>query len=680
MPQAVTLYSREWWISQLDKDEKRLKDKWWLDADKIVKKYKGIKSGSSESGDKAYWLNLFWSNVGVMKAALYGKRPKPLVNRIWSDPNDNIARVAGVILERCLAYDLTKNECPMDQAIKLAVEDWLVPGLGEVWLRYEAETEKKTIPGTPIEVEVVSYECVHTEYVPWRDLVWPSSRTEFEVWYLGRRVYLAPAEVKKLWGITVPSKDERKPTNPDNTLPENFVDDKVCIYEVWNKKNRKVYWFSRDIPDLFVTKDDFLNLEGFYPCPMPLMATHTTDDYLPRPDYVMMKDQYDQLNELNTRIVLLEKALRVVGVYDKKNAEVQRILSEARENDMIPVDKWAVLGEAGGLKGVVDWFPIEMISNVMEKLREQKAEKKQEIYELSGISDIMRGSSNPRETLGAQKLKAQFGSVRLQLRQDEVSVFVRQALTIKAELMCEHFQPQTLMRISNILQTSDAQYAEQAIQLLKDYKLVQYRVDISEQNLALPDYQQEQESRMEFLTTVGQFMSQAAGMVQAVPGALPHLIGMIRWCASGFRSSNEIQGVLDQAMQAAQNNPPPPQQGKDGAQPVQDLSPQTEQIKQQGEIQKTAVTGEQKLKEIKLSKDLELRNRLEEIQAKAMADMKVAGDEARAEVAQMGLEHRHDLEATNVAHQNSLEQGEQSGNLQLEVSRMRGAGGNGAAD
>jgi len=37
--------------------------------------------------------------------------------------------------------------------------------------------------------------------------------------------------------------------------------------------------------------------------------------------------------------------------------------------------------------------------------------RKQTIYEICGIADIMRGDSDPRETLGAQKIKAQFGGL-----------------------------------------------------------------------------------------------------------------------------------------------------------------------------------------------------------------------------------------------------------------------------
>ncbi|HEY3476590.1 MAG TPA: hypothetical protein VGK56_18380 [Anaerolineales bacterium] len=687
--EAVPEYSYRWWINQLDKDEKRLKSGFWEDGDKIVKKFKGKKNNEMQD---QYLLNIFWANVRIMRAAIYGKKPRPLVNRMWQDQNDAVGRVAALMLERCLSFDLEKNKSPMDTAVRLSVDDWLIAGMGMVWFRYYAKTETKTIPNTSISVEIVSDEEVCCDYVHWRDLVWPSARTPTEVWYLARKIYMSKAEIKEKFQISVDKDDEGKVKEEADGLPKNFGDDKVCLYEIWCKKNRKIYWVCREIANFCKAREDFLELEDFYPAPMPLMANTTTDDYIPRADYMLMRDQYDQLNELNTRIVILEKAVRVVGVYDKKNAEVARVLGEARENDMIPVEKWAVLGEQGGLKGVVDWFPMDMIANVLKVLKEQKQDKKQEIYELSGISDIMRGASNPRETLGAQKLKAQFGSVSLESRQDELAQFVRRALSIKAEIMCRHFQPQTFMRLSNIEATPDAQMAEQAIALIKDTLMLHYRVDINEETLALPDYQQEQANRMEFLTTTGQFLSQSAQVLQLVPAALPTVLEMVRWVAAGFKGSNEIQGVLDSAFRAAQQPGAVQNPNGDPAQPEDVVG--AEQVKQQGEVQKTQIQGEQKMKEIKLTKDLELRNLLmiedkkqggklqeQQLDNQHEAAMVQHDDQrAREEMAHddqvRGEDHEHQVELAQQSHENSLEQGEQSGNVQLEVSKLRGAGGN----
>jgi hypothetical protein len=603
-----TEYGYNWWLARLDEAEKRLRDDWWKDADQIIKKYKA-KKGAGPTSARLYWMNIFWANVGVLKAALYARRPKPMVNRVWEDQNDSIGRVASLMLERLLAYDFLKNNSPMDQAIKLAVEDRLIPGLGCIWLRYAVETETVSVPGNPggdpVEFEVISQEEVECEYVHWRDVVYPAARTWDEVWFVARKCYMEPEKAKEVLGKSVDRQEDANVTDQDKVLPKNFGKGMVTVYEIWCKRSNKVYWVSRDVPNACREKEDFLHLDDFYPCPRFLMATHATDDYLPRADFTMVKDQYDQLTELNSRITILEKALRVVGVYDSKNNEVKRILSDARENEMIPVEKWAVLAESGGLKGVVDWFPVEVIAEVLEKLQVQMQAKIQQIYELTGIADIMRGSTNPRETLGAQELKSQYASVRLQYIQGDVSEFVRAALIIKAELITTHFQDETIFKITNIMNTPDAQYAQAALQMLRDSEMTEYRVDINEEGLALPDYNQEKQTRIEFLSTVGQFLSQAAPITEAIPGALPYLVQMIKWVAASLRGSNEIQGVLDQAIAAMQQNPP--QKQAEGQEAPEDVVG-AEVVKQKGEAQREMLKGKIKQGEITLTKNLELRN------------------------------------------------------------------------
>lgn len=635
---AVKEYGYQWWISKLDEAEKRLRDEWWTHADKIVKRYKAKKDQTNGS---VYLLNIFWANVGVLKAALYARTPKPMVNRVWSDMNDNVGRVAALMLERCLSFDLMKNNSPMDTSIKMAVEDRLIPGLGLAWMRYEVETETVTVPGTPISFESITSEDSPCDYVHWRDIVFPSARTWDEVWFVGRKIYMTPTEFKENFGKKVDPREQAVVSDQDKVLPKGFAKNKLTVYEVWCKRTNKIYWICREVSGFIKEKDDFLELDGFYPCPKFLMSTHTTDDLIPRPDFTMAKDQYVQLDELNTRIVILEKALRVVGVYDKKNAEVKRILTDARENDMIPVEKWAVLAEQNGLKGVVDWFPIEMIAEVLDKLTVQKSAKLSEIYELTGIADIMRGASNPRETLGAQQLKSQYASVRLQYLQGEVAQFVREILIIKAQIICRHFQDDTIIRMSNIMQTPDAQYAGQALQLLRTSQMMEYRIDINEEGLALPDYNQEKQTRIEFLTTVGQFLSQAAPITASMPGALPYLVQIVRWVASGLRGSNEIQGVLDQAINALSQNLPQAQ-----AQAAPDATKiEAEKVKQQAETQRIPLKGHVDMKVNEHKANLELRNAVATAQAQGKNEITTeqlkAATQKSHQITQAMLDYEH---------------------------------------
>ncbi len=52
-------------------------------------------------------------------------------------------------------------------------------------------------------------------------------------------------------------------------------------------------------------------------------------------------------------------------------------------------DNWAMFAEAGGVKGKVDWVPIDQVVNAINQLRVYRGDKTQQIYEVLGISDII---------------------------------------------------------------------------------------------------------------------------------------------------------------------------------------------------------------------------------------------------------------------------------------------------
>src|SRR4030095_10144852 len=241
-----------------------------------------------------------------------------------------------------------------------------------------------------------------------------------------------------------------------------------------------------------------------------------------------------------------------------------QMLGSAPANLMVPVDNWAMFAEKGGMKGTIDWFPLDIVILALDKLREVFTEEKNKLYELTGISDIMRGTTSPRETFGAQKLKAQYSSVRLQYMQGEVANFVQNGLRIKAEIIAKHFQPECIIKNSLIMYTPDAELAPQAVQVLKSDWNRCYRIEVHADTLAIPDFQAEQSSRIEFITAVGQFLSQAVQMIQIAPEAGPYLVRILAWGIASFRSAQSIEGVFDKAAKALEDKlkqppkPPPP--------------------------------------------------------------------------------------------------------------------------
>ena len=595
-------YSSRWWIAEIDRTNQELDQKWRTGADKVVKRYLDERDDSQmdTAGERKY--NIFWANTQIMMSALYATPPKPSVMRQHGDSRDDAARVAAEMLQRILQIGITKDESDIHGGIKAAVEDRLIPGLGQIWLRYDVETEKaKTEPVVDeatgqILVEATDYEKIMreeavTEHVYWRDFVWEPARCWKEVGWVARRTWMRKAKFLKRfpdrepeWKEIKVAVDQKAGTYED--LPKGFRKGKAEVWEIWCKDTNKVYWVNRHLDNALDEKADPLQLDGFFPCPEPLLATHTTNSLVPRPDYVMVQDQYAELDTLNNRIAALTRALRVVGAYDKDNAELAKMITGGELN-MIPVENWAMLSEKGGMAKSVDWFPVEIVAGVLEKLTQQRVLVVQQIYELTSISDIMRGGSNPRETLGAQKLKAQYSSVRLQLTQQSVAQFVKRALMIKAEIICKHFQVESILDQSEIEQTetgTNQELVAKALMLLKDWKENRYRIEISEESLSIADYTAEREMRTELLEGVGQFMSQIAPMVEGRPGLAAPMMAMLKWVVASFRNSGDIETVIDAAVQAAAE-PPPQEPGE---------APEDKGPEMQAKLQIATVQAQQK--------------------------------------------------------------------------------------
>ena len=74
---------------------------------------------------------------------------------------------------------------------------------------------------------------------------------------------------------------------------------------------------------------------------------------------------------------------------------------------MVPISNWAAFG---GSKETIIWMPIETIAATITQLVAVRKQTIDDIYQITGLSDIMRGATDARETLGAQQLKTQFGS------------------------------------------------------------------------------------------------------------------------------------------------------------------------------------------------------------------------------------------------------------------------------
>lgn len=441
----------------------------------------------------------------------------------------------------------------------------------------------------PPPYEEVAYDEVVNDYVHWSDFRHTPGRRWAEVWWVARRVHMTKDEVAARFdrpdvmqrmgrdqpiagklGYDVNAEKDRPVGDATSGDPYK----KAEIWEIWDQHSREVIWLAKGYGDSVLDRiPDPLRLSGFFPCPRPMFGTMGTDSLEPIPDYYEYQDQAMQLDELTDRIFLLTQAMAVKGVYNKANTEIQRLLGTTPENVMIPVENWAMFAEKGGLEGGVSFFPLEMVANTLRTLVEQREVIKRDLYEISGMSDIIRGEGRAEETATAQALKGKFATLRLSRSQMDVQRFARDLLRINAEIMSEHLQPNTLMLMSSfdLLAANDPEQMQlfgPAIELLRNNKLRAWRIDVETDSTIALDEEAERKGVTEYLSALAEVMPQMMALVQQAPSMLGWAIETLKMVARKFRAGRTVESALDRGLKeleaaAKQPKPPPPPDPKE---------------------------------------------------------------------------------------------------------------------
>jgi len=665
---ATVNHTYEDWYKTIMGYERSYK-RWEARVDRIVKKYK---DDSRYDRNPNARFNILWSNVQTIQPAIFARLPRPDVSRRFRD-NDPIGRVASMMLERALEFEI-EHYGDYKSAMNNAVLDRLLGGRGVAWVRYEphivgenADMAGEDTPDDGLSVtedsdeaetpegmenesqERIEYECCPVDYVHWRDFGHTIARTWEEVTAVWRRVYMSrPALVERFGeelGYKIPLD-----TKPDDLKQSYKSDDGVyeaVIYEIWDKETGKVLWISKSLGKIVDERDDPLQLENFWPCPKPLYATLTTDSLEPIPDFTIYQDQARELDVLCDRIDGLINALKVRGVYDASASELQRLFSEGENNTMIPVSNWMAFAEKQGMKGAIDLVDLTPFASALMSCYQAMEQVKGQIYELMGIADIQRGQTDPSETLGAQIIKSNNAAGRLKTQQHAVVDFATSLLCIKAQIICNHFTDDTLVKISGAMQLSqqDQQLIPQAIALLRNEASKNFRIEVTSDSMIYQDEQQEKQDRMQFLAAVGGFMAQAVPMVQNTPELAPMALEMLKFGITAFKAGKQLEGIIDETAdklritaQQSEGKPKPPtpevqklqmtmqiEQAKMQArQGEMQMQSQLEQAKLQGQMQLEKAKQEYQAQENQLKFQLEeQRNMMDREMEMKVAQMKM---------------------------------------------------------
>jgi hypothetical protein len=576
------------WHDEIKRYNEQFK-KWTERGESIVKRYRDERKESSKGESR---FNILWSNVRTLKPAIYAKPPMPEVSRRYND-NDPVARCASTILERALDYEI-KQYGDFNATLSCVVEDRLLPGRGVAWIRYEPTIE--TIENEPflsnyIEADGEEYATHETsnenqiagenseplerieneqspvDYVYWQDFAHLPARTWDEVTWVARRVYMSKEEGLERFGeefenVTLTTSPDKKDDEKSTTNELK----KAEVWEIWDKPKKCVYWVAAHHETILDKREDPLELENFFPCPKPFFATISTGSLIPVADFVMYQDQANEIDEITGRIQHLTRALKVMGIYAADEPSIERLMKEGNDAVMIPVKNWQAFAEKGGLSNAVQFIPLNDVIQAIAQLYQAREACKQIIYEITGLSDIVRGATNANETATAQQLKSNFQSLRLNEAKDDMSRFARDVLRMKAEVMCSKYQPETLIKASGIMHTSDAELVQQAIMLLKNEPMRNFNIDIETDTLVLIDKQQDKQDRIEFLTAVSGFMRESMSAGKDNPQMIPLLGELLMFGIRGFKIGRTVEAsfekFIEQSQQQAANPQPTSEQQK----------------------------------------------------------------------------------------------------------------------
>lgn len=662
--------------ASLKREKDFRKDGW-----KFVKMY--------EAGEKKQnSFNILYSNTETLAPALYSSTPRPVVQRRFKD-DDPLGMVAAKAGQRILEYLIDsgmEDYSSFNSLMSSAVLEGIVPGRGCTRFKYDAtfqkvqnvqaaqaaeaaegetlahEAEEGELPQVPESVpEKVSYETVCGEEVPWDRVTFGYAKKWKELPWVCFDHFMTPEELIENFGpaaANIPC--EEVSSTMDDADDERQRSDKMegvkgCwVHEFWDKRSKTVIFFTQSFPKAPLRQvPDPLQLQGFFPMPAPFQIVTKISDMTPVALYKLYEEQAKELNDISARIVGLIRMCKVRGFYDGTMQGIEKVLG-SDEGAMTPIENAAALQQGQTLDKAIWLMPIEKVVQVLQQLYLERQQCKQVIFEIIGLADIMRGSSQASETLGAQELKAQWGGLRIKRHQAEVARYCRDSLRIMLEIAVTRLSEETLKAMTGLpyptgsekeqmmLAVQQAQAMGQEIppdvqelvsgpswaeilNLLRNDLSRSYRIDIETNSTVDLEATDDKQQIAELLNAISQFLSGVSPLVEQ--GVMPFEIArdMLLAVVRRFRFGPELEEQLKK-MQPPQPKPDPKAEAdiKMKGLEIQEKEREGQRKEKEATMEMRLKEREHELKMAELNRKAELDERkhlleLEKLQAQVVA-------------------------------------------------------------
>jgi hypothetical protein len=695
-PAANPPRSAKAWLNLLE-ESKTAFDKYNSHCDKIEQRYASLMRLADQTRDKEF--QMFWANMETIKPEIYARPPVPVVTPKFKDRRP-VPEAASELLERCcsVAFDLTR----IDDLMKLVRNDLAQIDRGIAWVRYEGKRDKGRYRTERACIDFKNrLDFLHSLSRNWREVTWVAGAA-----YLTRKE--ARKRFKKYSGDEYQSADY-KVDRDAKEVGGSDGRERAKFWEIWDKTGERVIWVAEGCENILDEDDPHIDFQNFFPCPMPAYGTVQPGSLVPVPDVLQYEDQLEELNLLTARIHALSDALEVKGFYPAGTSEIAEAVQSAIAHNtpsriLVPISNWAAFG---GTKDVIIWLPIDVVANTITQCVMLRKQIIDDIYQIVGLSDIMRGSTDPQETLGAQELKMQSGSVRVRDKQQEIVRLARDLVECVADIITDKFDPVTMIEMSQTdLQTqamADKQIAQlqgqlqqieqmkqaantpqgqqylqqnpdamgqvqtaemqlqhqlqktqtkptldQVLAFLASTRSRAFVLDIETDSTIQLNEDAEKKQRGEFLGMLSNLLPQLSAMITAEPSTAEFCGELLKFAAAPFRAGRSLDGAIDALVdQMKEKATIPP--GDDPTTAQNKALVQVEQMKDataRAKIESDAALRKQEIDQKDQHKRLELANELtiEKMRVQAKGgDPMAKMAETNAKLAQARQEHQMDM-------------------------------------
>lgn len=513
--------------------------------------------------------NLFYSNVQILDSHLCLNNPKPdiqkrFIKRIESDKKrSNLYSEVARITQSAVEYFVDRAN--VNDIIKENVHSSNVVGRGVAWVNYEP-----VISIDETGAEYVSERKIDVDFLDYKDYLESTADKECDIWWKARRHLLTRSDIKSRFGYD-PKETELQYEQEDETSAKRGE-----VWEIWDKssKQRGFILLSSIKQEFLEIQEDPYKIDDFFPC-ADLTWVREAGKMSPVAEVFLYKKKLDLLEVINKKIAQISEEIKyvtVVGSQDKPTADK---LTSAKNGDVIGIASENV---SGSVDSAITIMPADRAVQIIEALQTLKERIKTDIFDITGISDIMRGATDSRETASAQIIKGLFGTLRFQERQKAVNVFRKKIYRIIAEIVCEHFDADTLEQItSTYLPTIEEKQVmemniqraggqadqqmldeynrslflptwEEVIGLLRNDRLRNYTIDVETTATAFDDREMQTQS-INALTQTYLALVQNVNMLPS-PDLVKGFIPIMKLNLGTIKASTEIGRQLEDAIEA----------------------------------------------------------------------------------------------------------------------------------